>query len=70
MNKNFSAKYYQENKERLSKKFVKNIKIFLMKKKKKKNKMVVNVTKIFRNMKKMLVAYKKKHYRMRGNTLL
>ena len=59
MNKNFSAKYYQENKERLSKKFVKNIKIFLMKKKKKKNKMVVNVTKIFRNMKKMLVAYKK-----------
>ena len=35
MSKNLSVKYYQENKERLQKKFVKDIKIFLKKKKKK-----------------------------------
>ena len=35
MSKNLSAKYYQENKERLQKRLVKNIKIFLKKKKKK-----------------------------------
>ena len=33
MPKNLSAKYYQENKERLQKKLVKDIKIFLKKKK-------------------------------------
>ena len=36
MSKYLSAKYYQENKERLQKKLVKNIKTFLKKKKKKK----------------------------------
>ena len=36
MSKNLSAKYYQENKERLQKKLVKDIKIFRKKKKKKK----------------------------------
>ena len=36
MSKNLSAKYYQENKERLEKKLVKDIKIFLKKKKRKK----------------------------------
>ena len=35
MSKNLSVKYYQENKERLQKNLVKNIKIFLKKKKKK-----------------------------------
>ena len=35
MSKNLSAKCYQENKERLQKKLVKDIKIFLEKKKKK-----------------------------------
>ena len=51
MPKNFSAKYYQENKERLQKhkktkkKLVKDMKIFLKKKKKKSNTMVVNITK-------------------------
>ena len=35
MSKNLSAKYCQENKERLQKKLAKNIKIFLKKKKKK-----------------------------------
>ena len=34
MSKHFSAKYYQENKERLQKKLVEDIKIFLRKKKK------------------------------------
>ena len=34
MSKNLLAKYYQENKERLQKKLVKDIKIFLRKKKK------------------------------------
>ena len=46
MSKNLSAKYYQENKERLQKKLVKDIKIFIKKEKKKNNNMVVNVTKI------------------------
>ena len=32
ISKNLSAKYYQENKERLQKKLVKDIKIFLRKK--------------------------------------
>ena len=45
MPKNLSAKYYQENKERLQKKLVKDIKIFLKKKKKNEN-MVVSITKI------------------------
>ena len=35
MSKNLSAKYYQENKEGLEKKLVKDIKIFLNKKRKK-----------------------------------
>ena len=33
MSKNYSAKYYQNDKERLQKKLVKDIKIFLNKKK-------------------------------------
>ena len=36
MSKNLSAKYYQENKERLQQKLVKDIKILLKKKMKKK----------------------------------
>ena len=43
MSKILSAKYYQENKERLPKKLVKDIKIFVKKKNKKSNNMVVNV---------------------------
>ena len=48
MSKTLSANYYQENKERLQKK---DIKIFLKKKKKKSDNMVVNVTKIPQKMK-------------------
>ena len=51
MSKNLSAKYYQANKERLQKKLVKDIKIFIKKKKKKSNNMAVNVTKIFQKKK-------------------
>ena len=53
MSKNLSAKYYQENKERLQKKLVKDIKIFLKKKKKKSNNMAVNVTKMSQKKKKI-----------------
>ena len=53
MSKNFLANYYQENKERLQKKLVKDIKIFLTKKKKKSNNMVMNITKNFSKMKKI-----------------
>ena len=52
MSKHISAKYYQHNKERLQKKLVKDIKIFLKKKKWKSNNMVINITKISRKMKK------------------
>ena len=41
MFKNSSAKYYQDNKEKLQKKLVKDIKVFLKKKKKKSDGMVV-----------------------------
>ena len=44
--KTLSAKYYQEYKERLQKKHVKDIKIFLKKRQKKSNNMVVSVTKV------------------------
>ena len=53
MYKNLSAKYYQENKKRLQKNLVKDIKIFLRRKKKKSNNIVVNVTKIFPKTKKV-----------------
>ena len=61
MSKTLSAKYYQENKERLQKKLMKDIKMFLMKKKEKSNNMVANVTKIFQKMKnKSLLSIEKK----------
>ena len=51
MSKILSTKYYQEGKERLQKKLVKDIEIFLKKKKKKSSNMVMNVTKIFQKIK-------------------
>ena len=36
MSKDSSAKYYQSNKERLQKKFLKDVRVFLRKKKEKK----------------------------------
>ena len=50
MSKSLSAKYYQENKD-YKMKFVEDIKIFLKKKKKISNNMVVNVTKISQKIK-------------------
>ena len=58
MSKNLSAKYYQENKERLQKKLMPDTKIFLKKKRKKSDNMVV--TKISQNVKnKTLLSIKK-----------
>ena len=51
MSKNLSVKYFQENKEKLQKKLVKDIKIILRKKKKKNSNMFMNVTKISLKMK-------------------
>ena len=59
MSTNLSAKYYQENKERLQKKLAKKPKIFLKKKKKKSNNMVVNVTKISQMKNKSLLNIEK-----------
>ena len=48
MSKNLSAKFYQENKERpQKKKLAQDIKIFLKRKKKRSNNMVINVAKNF-----------------------
>ena len=60
MSKDLSAICYQDNKERLQKN-IKNIKVFLKKKKKKSGNMVV---------KQKLVEYRKKYYKMRKNALL
>ena len=74
MLKNLAAKYYQENKKDYKEKLVKYHKarkIFLKKKKKKINNIVVNITKIFQKMKsKSLFSIKKKYDRMRKNALL
>ena len=51
MLKDSSAKYYQNEKEMLQKKLVKNTKVSLKKKKKKSNNMVVNDTKIDQKLK-------------------
>ena len=51
MYKDLSAKYYQENKEMLQDKLVKDIKVSLKKQKKKSNNMVVKDTKYPQNMK-------------------
>ena len=60
MSENLSDKYYQENKERLEKKLVQDIKIFRKKKKKKSDNMVVNVTKtLSEDEKQKLVEYRK-----------
>ena len=52
MSKTLSVKYYQENKDRLPKKLLKDIKIFL-KKKKKKQQCGVSITKISQKIRKI-----------------
>ena len=49
--KDSSAKYYEDNKERLQKKPVTAVKVFLKKRKKKSDNMIVKDTNIFRKMK-------------------
>ena len=51
MSKDLSAKYYQDNKKRPQKKLVKDIKVFLIMKKKKSDNTTVKVTKIYQKMK-------------------
>ena len=70
MFKTLSAKHYQENRERLQKKLVKDIKIFLKKKKRKTDNMVINVTKISQKMKSKSFFCIEKNHRMRKNALL
>ena len=69
ISKDSSAKYYQNNKEKLQKKFVKDIKVFLKKKKKKSD----NVREWYNNLpedeNKSLLSIKK-HYEMIKNALL
>ena len=61
MSKNSLAKYYQNNKERLQKKLVKGIKVFLKKKKKNSNNMFINNIKIYQEMRnKSLLSTEKK----------
>ena len=51
MSENLSAKYYQNSKERLQKKLLKDIKVFLIKEKEKRDNMVVIDTNIFQKTK-------------------
>ena len=65
MSKNSSAQYYQHNKERLHKKFVKDTKVSLKKKIKKSNNMIVKDTKISQKMKsKTWLSIEKKYYKL------
>ena len=69
--KNSSAKYYQDNKERLQKRLVKDIGVFLKKKKKKSDNMVAKDNKILpEDEKQKLAEYREKYYKMRKNALL
>ena len=54
--------YNQNNKERVQKKLVKDIKVFLEKKKKKSENMVVNNTKIYHKMKNRTLLSTEKKY--------
>ena len=51
MSKNSSAKNYEDNKERLQKKLVKDIKVYIKKKKKSDHNMILKNTKISQEMK-------------------
>ena len=69
MSKNLSGKYYEEVKV-YKKKLVRGIKIFLKKKKKKCDNIVLNVTKIFQKIKSKSLLSIKKYYRMGKSGLL
>ena len=71
MSKNLSAKYYQENKERLQKKAYERYQNLSKEKKEKKRQYgrecYQNLSEDEKN---KLVGYRKKYYRMRKDTLL
>ena len=69
MSKSLSAKYYQENQERLQKKLAKDIKIFL-KKKEKRQYGCERYKNLSEDVKQKLVEFRKKYYRMRKNAIL
>ena len=50
ISKDLSDKYYHDNKEKIQKKLVKDIKTFLQKKKKKNDNMALNDTKIYKSL--------------------
>ena len=71
MSKNLSMKYYQKRKKVYKRKFMKDTKIFLAKKKKESEYMVVNFTRISQKIKRInWFNIAKKYYRMRKNALL
>ena len=72
MFQNSSAKFYQDNKERLQEKLAKDIKVFLKKKMGKSNKMIVNDTKIYQKMKNksLLNIVKYTYLKMKPKVLL
>ena len=71
MSNNLSMKYYQKRKKVYKRKFMKDTKIFLAKKKKKSEYMVVNFTRISQKIKRInWFNIAKKYYRMRKNALL
>ena len=67
-----SAKYYQNNKERLEKKnLVKDIKVFLKKKKKKEwQNGLEQYKRLQEDEKQKLAEYRKKYYKMRKKSLI
>ena len=71
MSKNFQVNLMKKIKKDYKRTLVKDINIFLKKKKKKSNIMVVNITKISNKMKKNnLDEYRKKYYKTRKSALL
>ena len=71
MSKNFQVNLMKKIKKDYKRMLVKDINIFLKKKKKKSNIMVVNITKISNKMKKnKLDEYRKKYYKTRKSALL
>ena len=71
MSKDSSAKYYENNKERLQKNLVKDIKVVLKKKKEEKQQYGFEQYKnLPEDEKQKLVKYRKKHYKTRNSALL
>ena len=70
MSKDYSAKYYQNDKERLLKKLVKDIKVYLKKNMIQSNNMVMIDKKISQKMKNKSLLSMKKYYNMRKKCLI